>query len=1363
MDKKDKVLVRVYDQESQHKTFAVPNEVTCADIVVLFGKKIHGFQASQFALCVEHKGIKSYVNQLAFPYSLAKELEADTQDDKDRKTGVSKVKFYLVNAKHAAGLPIYEPTHSFNKKSNEIPRRPSQAPRKSSDSAILTKSAEAVPRRASDGSTMKSGGPNKSGDSSPRRSGEVKEILNFGSSEDSPNPSKLKNAQLSAYLFKKATAVPESVLSPVWAVFHPSSTFDPILSIFENQESTLPLDTIHLVEAKYSLQLSEGNASPFLSIIVPNKELLVFTSDTINHWYEVLHHATKTCKPQSPSLVFAQPRPAGNRGSVTPPTAVNANELLKRRTLNGLQPIAPPDPLLRDHTIIAWVNFCCSKPVVSLDSIIQELHNGAVLAALVEVLFESKVFTNKGNSEEDFKYNVALCLDVLRILGVPTSGLFAADILECKQPRILLALLWNMFFYFVAGADEPTVRERLCEWCKSFLLYVPPSKPTSSGGDGVRDSVGGGGNGQAPAMTVTDYSIALNALDAFQFHDGTVYAALLNKFSPDSIDFNAVVQQERGNRIVAVLSAAETKLCVPKGLVDSTALADERISTMYLGILYVAISDSYKWDGFLKRIRPPTFPEPKPPVPASISVLPPEPKPNFKTPIRKDSSSPNSLALTKAATTQELQQKAELSNIKLKPVAKSPPSKAPPPPSISVVSTQQLKKTEKLPALLVAEGFQSGGSVIAANVELVGEGSARVQKPAHKKKKKKKKKSTKPGAKPVPKAAPTVEPTSSESPKLSQPSGPSEPSSVPLPEPPSSEPLAPSEPSESVQSPEPLELVQPSEPSEVVQPSKSPKPLKLSEPSETSPGGLVEAGIHVCEDSPSTPSNAVVPQHHPKGLQQSITLDDATGSATMNNKNEPDCKDALDDEKDELDDGKDTLSDNSYDDSSGSDSGGDLEYSASKIFGKVQLKNIQVEFQKDMRSREGRIKEMKRWRTSNAIPHADSLGPILSREQAIKAGHYFEDADADARERYGREPSFSRPPFTLRESGSPVVVTGDTTSSSTTTEVSQLPKNDGSGADDKDVNNQKETTGEETMYSNTRSSDEAKHIPKDNCTDTTKDKAADDEATNQINYETNKDRTKSDTTNKTTSETTNKTTNETTSKITTETTTKTTNDTANNHTNKMANNLTNELPNTTNNSTNKTSTTNEIMDKTTDNPILLNSKVVEGDKGNTDSKREETAETKQVLHTQSTLVEEKNMGVEEKELKKENTGNIPEIQAMVTDDKRIKPPKVVIRVTLEGFGDTQFRSFAIDPKTVASDVCCMVAEKMKFTEIEVPEYGLFVVKNGLERLLDADEVVMTAEVSVEKFVYKRNYENEGDRDRKLYLSLHRSHPFKFQK
>ena len=113
------------------------------------------------------------------------------------------------------------------------------------------------------------------------------------------------------------------------------------------------------------------------------------------------------------------------------------------------------------------------------------MHSGVVLAHLVEMLFESKVFTNTGNSEDDFKYNVTLCLDVLRILGVPTSGLSTSDVLECKQPRPLLTLLWCMFFYFVAGTEgttfrrdryylltdisEPATQERIIEWAKSSL------------------------------------------------------------------------------------------------------------------------------------------------------------------------------------------------------------------------------------------------------------------------------------------------------------------------------------------------------------------------------------------------------------------------------------------------------------------------------------------------------------------------------------------------------------------------------------------------------------------------------------------------------------------------------------------------------------------------------------------------------------------------------------------------------------------------------------------------------------------------------------------------------------------------------
>lgn len=56
MEKKERELVRVYDKEGQHKTFAIPNEITCADVVVLFGKRVQGYQPAQFRLCVDVKG-----------------------------------------------------------------------------------------------------------------------------------------------------------------------------------------------------------------------------------------------------------------------------------------------------------------------------------------------------------------------------------------------------------------------------------------------------------------------------------------------------------------------------------------------------------------------------------------------------------------------------------------------------------------------------------------------------------------------------------------------------------------------------------------------------------------------------------------------------------------------------------------------------------------------------------------------------------------------------------------------------------------------------------------------------------------------------------------------------------------------------------------------------------------------------------------------------------------------------------------------------------------------------------------------------------------------------------------------------------
>lgn len=51
--------------------------------------------------------VKNKVDPLSFPYSLAKELEADALDDNERKKGVSKVKFYVVDSTTADMFPVW--------------------------------------------------------------------------------------------------------------------------------------------------------------------------------------------------------------------------------------------------------------------------------------------------------------------------------------------------------------------------------------------------------------------------------------------------------------------------------------------------------------------------------------------------------------------------------------------------------------------------------------------------------------------------------------------------------------------------------------------------------------------------------------------------------------------------------------------------------------------------------------------------------------------------------------------------------------------------------------------------------------------------------------------------------------------------------------------------------------------------------------------------------------------------------------------------------------------------------------------------------------------------------------------------------
>ena len=460
-----------------------------------------------------------------------------------------------------------------------------------------------------------------------------------------------------------------------------------------------------------------------------------------------------------------------------------------------------------------------------------------------------------------------------------------------------------------------------------------------------------------------------------------------------------------------------------------------------------------------------------------------------------------------------------LSNIKLKHVTKAPSSKAPPPPSVPVLP--QLKKTAKIAPLLVAEGFQSGGSEIA-----------RAKKPAAAKPVA----AAKPGAKPAHKSATSTAPKSESASALVEPkdagaeakdaTGADEHADPAV----NTTPVELREGKEQRKEPERTEpqradpeRTEPAhaEPVRTEPDSTEPKRRETErtenertepeciqhehiepehkEPEHTEPVHRSEGHVEHKQVTSLAAAPTDFPTEAPVGVaifdpllstlaeaeKKEVTtiVGSTTGTsvydAATSSVTEPTPTQSTEPPQ-KTEDNLEEDSDTPYDDDSGSDSGGDMEYSQSRILRRAQPKNVQVEFQKDMKMREGRINEMKRWRASSALPPPDELGPILSHEQAIRAGHVIEDNDLDAREKYGREPSLypfasdlacgALPlgcpcmaailfiPSSYSSCSSLITSSARLPLANSASTATQQPLNNGSGADDKDKNNIINTT-----------------------------------------------------------------------------------------------------------------------------------------------------------------------------------------------------------------------------------------------------------------------------------------------------------------
>lgn len=199
----------------------------------------------------------------------------------------------------------------------------------------------------------------------------------------------------SSYLLKKNLYSPELVLEPVWAYFRSGQgSNEPVVAIFENHEvqyiiniiksiillylqvmqSVDPTFVISLSGAKYDLSSTPDCPFPFLTVSSSNGDKHVFTAETITEWQETLILATKLWIPPPPaSAPPPQPQVRRSLGLGSSLSMMNVNNMLMRKSsLRSSLILSAGELTPQDRAIVAWINFCCNKTVVSSPASIAE-------------------------------------------------------------------------------------------------------------------------------------------------------------------------------------------------------------------------------------------------------------------------------------------------------------------------------------------------------------------------------------------------------------------------------------------------------------------------------------------------------------------------------------------------------------------------------------------------------------------------------------------------------------------------------------------------------------------------------------------------------------------------------------------------------------------------------------------------------------------------------------------------------------------------------------------------------------------------------------------------------------------------------
>ncbi|KAG7309516.1 hypothetical protein JYU34_005490, partial [Plutella xylostella] len=221
---------------------------------------------------------------------------------------------------------------------------------------------------------------------------------------------------------------------------------------------------------------------------------------------------------------------------------------------------------VQKKTFAKWINSQLvknNKPLVQ--DLFEDLRDGEVLLSLLEILTAQQYKRERGRMRVHQLHNVSTALEALREQGVRLVNIAAPDVLDCNH-KLILGLVWSIIVHWqvspaLCEARGSGLERALLAWCRRNTANYP-------------------------GVNITNFTSS--------WSDGLALAAILHRWRPALVDFEALARDAVADRLHTVFTLAEEHLGIHR-LLDvedvNTETPDKKSIMMYVLCLYQALPE----------------------------------------------------------------------------------------------------------------------------------------------------------------------------------------------------------------------------------------------------------------------------------------------------------------------------------------------------------------------------------------------------------------------------------------------------------------------------------------------------------------------------------------------------------------------------------------------------------------------------------------------------------------------------------------------------------------------------------------------------------------------------------------------------